>query len=212
MAHPILDLPITRQDEIGQLARSFDEMQQQIQQQFAELQANRQELEHLARHDALTGLPNRRLFLERLENALDRAKRTQTPLAVMFIDMDHFKAINDKWGHEAGDAALQWVACRLIENTRRTDTVARLGGDEFVVLLDNQVHADQLAMIAQKLIDNMREPWFFDGHLCRIELSMGISQYPQNGDTADALLNSADNAMYRVKAASRNNFGFAPET
>ena len=212
MAHPILDLPITRQDEIGQLARSFDEMQQQIQQQFAELQANRQELEHLARHDALTGLPNRRLFLERLENALDRAKRTQTPLAVMFIDMDHFKAINDKWGHEAGDAALQWVACRLIENTRRTDTVARHGGDEFVVLLDNQVHADQLAMIAQKLIDNMREPWFFDGHLCSIELSMGISQYPQNGDTADALLNSADNAMYRVKAASRNNFGFAPET
>lgn len=212
MEHPILGLPVKRQDEIGQLARSFDEMQQQIHQQFTELQTKRQELEHLARHDVLTGLPNRRLFLERLDNALDRAKRTQTPLAVMFIDMDHFKAINDQWGHEAGDAALQWVACQLVEHTRRTDTVARLGGDEFVVLLDNQVHVDQLAMVAQKLIDSMREPWFFDGHLCRIQLSMGISLYPQNGDSADALLNSADNAMYHIKSASRNSFAFAPET
>ncbi|MBK1682445.1 diguanylate cyclase domain-containing protein [Rhodoferax fermentans] len=211
IGHPILGLPLTRQDEIGQLARSFEQMQQQIHQQFTELQANRQELEHLARHDPLTGLPNRRLFIERLDNALARAKRTQTQLAVMFIDMDHFKAINDQWGHEAGDAALQWVAQRLLEHTRETDTVARLGGDEFVVLLDNQVQAEQLALVAQKLIDSMREPWFFNGHLCQIQLSMGISLYPQNGDTADALLNSADNAMYRVKTASRNNFGFAPE-
>ena len=210
VAHPIFGLPVTRQDEIGQLARSFDQMQQQIRQQFTELQTKRQELEHLARHDPLTGLPNRRLFMERLDNALARAKRSQTELAVMFIDMDHFKAINDQWGHDAGDAALQWVAQQLLENTRKTDTVARLGGDEFVVLLDNQVQTDQLAMIAQKLIDSMREPWFFDGHLCSIELSMGISLYPQNGDTADALLSSADNAMYRVKSASRNNFGFAP--
>jgi len=211
IGQPILGLPLTRQDEIGQLARSFDGMQQQIHQQFTELQANRQELEHLARHDPLTGLPNRRLFIERLDNAVARAQRTQTQLAVMFIDMDHFKAINDQWGHEAGDAALQWVAQRLLEHTRQTDTVARLGGDEFVVLLDNQVQAEQLAGVAQKLIDSMNEPWFFDGHLCRIRLSMGISLYPQNGDSADALLSSADNAMYRVKSASRNNFGFAPE-
>jgi diguanylate cyclase (GGDEF)-like protein len=212
IGQPILELPVKRQDEIGQLARSFDEMQQQIHQQFTELQTKRQELEHLARHDVLTGLPNRRLFIERLDSALARAKRTQTPLAVMFIDMDHFKAINDQWGHEAGDAALQWVAQRLLEHTRETDTVARLGGDEFVVLLDNQVHLEQLAMVAQKLIDSMREPWFFDGHLCCIELSMGISLYPQNGDSADALLNSADNAMYRIKSTSRNSFAFAPET
>ena len=212
MTHPILGLPLTRQDEIGQLARSFDEMQQQIQQQFTELQANRQELEHLARHDVLTGLPNRRLFMERLDNALARAKRSQTPLAVIFIDMDHFKAINDQWGHDAGDAALQWVAQQLLNHTRKTDTVARLGGDEFVVLLDNQVDAEQLAMIAQKLLDSMREPWMFDGQPCKIELSMGISLYPQNGETADALLNSADNAMYRVKSASRNNYAFAPKT
>jgi diguanylate cyclase (GGDEF)-like protein len=210
MTQPVLDLPVARQDEIGQLARSFDQMQQQIQQQFIELQANRQELEHLARHDVLTGLPNRRLFMERLDNALARAKRTQTEVAVMFIDMDHFKAINDQWGHDAGDAALQWVARQLRANTRETDTVARLGGDEFVVLLDNQVQLEQLAVIAQKLIDSMREPWLFDGHLCRIELSMGISLFPQNGDTADALLNSADNAMYRIKSANRNDFGFAP--
>ncbi|OQW89821.1 MAG: hypothetical protein BWK72_00805 [Rhodoferax ferrireducens] len=206
---PIVSLPVNRQDEIGQLARSFDQMQQQIRQQFTELQANRQELEHLARMDALTGLPNRRLFMERLDNALERAQRTHNPLAVMFIDMDHFKAINDRWGHDAGDAALQWVANQLLANTRKTDTVARLGGDEFVVLLDSPVAIDQLATIAQKLIDSMREPWFFEGHLCSIELSMGISLYPQDGDTVDALLSSADSAMYRVKSASRNDFGFA---
>jgi len=206
---PIVSLPVNRQDEIGQLARSFDEMQQQIRQQFTELQANRQELEQLARMDALTGLPNRRLFMERLDNALERAQRTHNPLAVMFIDMDHFKAINDRWGHDAGDAALQWVANQLLANTRKTDTVARLGGDEFVVLLDSPVAIDQLATIAQKLIDSMREPWFFEGHLCSIELSMGISLYPQDGDTVDTLLSSADSAMYRVKSASRNDFGFA---
>ncbi len=210
-AQLIVGLPVSRQDEIGQLARSFDEMQQQIHQQFAELQANRRELEHLARHDVLTGLPNRRLFMERLDNALDRAKRAQTPLAVMFIDMDHFKAINDTWGHDAGDAALEWVAQQLLANTRKSDTVARLGGDEFVVLLESPMQPEQIDSIAQKLIDSMREPWFFDGHLCSIGLSMGISLFPANGDTADALLSAADTAMYRVKSGSRNNFGFAPE-
>jgi len=210
-AQLIVGLPVSRQDEIGQLARSFDEMQQQIHQQFAELQANRRELEHLARHDVLTGLPNRRLFMERLDNALDRAKRAQTPLAVMFIDMDHFKAINDTWGHDAGDAALQWVAQQLLANTRKSDTVARLGGDEFVVLLESPMQPEQIDGIAQKLIDSMREPWFFDGHLCSIGLSMGISLFPANGDTADALLSAADTAMYRVKSGSRNNFGFALE-
>ncbi|MBB1075545.1 diguanylate cyclase [Rhodoferax sp. 4810] len=208
---PIDGLPVQRQDELGQLARSFDHMQQQIRQQFTELQANRQELEHLARHDALTGLANRRLFMERLEEALERAKRTQAPLAVMFIDMDHFKKINDAWGHDAGDAALQWVAQQLLANTRKTDTVARLGGDEFVVLLESPVQREQIDSVAQKLIDGMREPWFYDGHLCSIGLSMGISTYPQNGDTPDALLTSADSAMYSIKYTSRNGFGFAPE-
>jgi diguanylate cyclase len=210
-ARPIIGLPIGRQDEIGQLARSFDHMQQQIHQQFTELQANRLELEHLARHDPLTGLPNRRLFMERLANALERARRAKAPLAVMFIDMDHFKDINDAWGHDAGDAALQWVAQQLLANTRKTDTVARLGGDEFVVLLESPVQLDQIDGIAQKLIDSMREPWFFDGHLCTIGLSMGISVFPTNGRTADALLSAADSAMYCIKTSSRNDFGFAPK-
>ncbi|MDR3370636.1 diguanylate cyclase domain-containing protein [Rhodoferax sp.] len=208
---PIIGLPNDRQDEIGQLARSFDHMQQQIHQQFTELQANRLELEHLARHDPLTGLPNRRLFMERLANALERAQRAQAPLAVMFIDMDHFKDINDAWGHDAGDAALQWVAQQLLANTRKTDTVARLGGDEFVVLLESSVQREQIDGIAQKLIDSMREPWFFNGHLCSIGLCMGISVFPINGKTADALLSAADTAMYRMKTSSRNDFGFAPE-
>lgn len=208
---PIAGLPMRRQDEIGQLARSFDHMQRQIHQQFTELQANRLELEHLARHDPLTGLPNRRLFMERLENALDRAQRANSMMAVMFIDMDHFKDINDAFGHDAGDAALQWVSQQLLANTRKTDTVARLGGDEFVVLLESPMQREQIDGVAQKLIDSMREPWFFDGHLCSIGLSMGISLFPANGNTADALLTAADTAMYRVKTGSRNSFGFAPE-
>ena len=207
----IIGLPIDRQDEIGQLARSFDHMQQQIHQQFTELQANRLELEHLARHDPLTGLPNRRLFMEQLASALERAQRAQAPLAVMFIDMDRFKDINDAFGHDAGDAALQWVAQQLLANTRKTDTVARLGGDEFVVLLESPMQREQVDSIAQKLVDSMREPWFFDGHLCSIGLSMGISLFPVNGSTADALLTAADTAMYRVKTSRRNGFDFAPE-
>ena len=207
----IIGLPVERQDEIGQLARSFDHMQQQIQQQFTELQANRLELEHLARHDPLTGLPNRRLFMEQLASALERAQRAQAPLAVMFIDMDRFKDINDAFGHDAGDAALQWVAQQLLANTRKTDTVARLGGDEFVVLLESPMHREQVDSIAQKLVASMREPWFFDGHLCSIGLSMGISLFPVNGSTADALLTAADTAMYRVKTGRRNGFDFAPE-
>lgn len=208
---PIIGLPVNRQDEIGQLARSFDHMQQQIHQQFTELQANRLELEHLARHDPLTGLPNRRLFMEQLASALERAQRAQAPLAVMFIDMDHFKDINDAFGHDAGDAALQWVAQQLLANTRKTDTVARLGGDEFVVLLESPVQIEQVDDIAQKLVDSVREPWFFDGHLCSIGLSMGISLFPSNGGTADALLTAADTAMYRVKTSRRHGFDFAPE-
>ena len=208
---PIIGLPVGRRDEIGQLARNFDHMQRQIHRQFTELQANRLELEHLARHDPLTGLPNRRLFMEQLASALERAQRAQAPLAVMFIDMDRFKDINDACGHDAGDAALQWVAQQLLAHTRKTDTVARLGGDEFVVLLESPVQPEQIDGIAQNLIDSMREPWFFDGHLCSIGLSMGISVFPSNGSTADALLSAADTAMYGVKAGSRNNFGFAPE-
>ncbi len=209
--HAISALPLHRHDEIGQLARSFAHMQQQIQQQFAELQANRVELEHLARHDVLTGLPNRRLFMERLEIAIELAKRHHAQLALLFIDLDNFKDINDTFGHASGDAALQTVAQRLLANSRVVDTVARLGGDEFVLLLDNPTQREQIAAIAEKISASMAEPVLSDQHRFGVTLSIGISRYPQDGHSADQLMSAADRAMYQVKRGARNGHRFVSD-
>ena len=208
----ITTLPVGRDDELGQLARSFDHMQNQIRQQFAELQSNRLELEHLARHDVLTGLPNRRLFMERLHSAIELAKRHNRQLALLFIDLDDFKGINDSLGHDAGDTALQAVAQRLLSNTRKVDTVARLGGDEFVLLLDNPQHRDQVAAIAQKLQVSTTQPVKFGAHTFNVGLSIGISLYPHDGISADQLITAADRAMYQVKSGSANSYCFAEES
>jgi diguanylate cyclase (GGDEF)-like protein len=208
---PVIGLPLDRLDELGQLARSFDHMQNQMCHQFAELQSNRLELEHLARHDMLTGLPNRRMFMERLQDAMERAMRNNKPLALMFIDLDDFKDINDRYGHDAGDAVLQEVAKRMQTATRKVDTVARLGGDEFVVLLDNPSGRTQIAAIAQKLQDLMNEPVMFREDALTVGLSIGISQFPQDGDSADKLITQADNAMYLVKTGCHDRHHFASE-
>jgi diguanylate cyclase (GGDEF)-like protein len=204
----VVDLPIDRHDEFGMLARSFDQMQRQITLQFAELQESRQEFEHLARHDMLTGLPNRRLFQDRLDHALARARRSGKKLALLFIDLDRFKEINDQIGHDAGDAVLKAVATRLAATTREADTVARLGGDEFVVLLDDPSSHDQVASIAQKLLDGLKPEIQFQSHVLHAVASIGISQYPQDGETATEILANADRAMYQAKAAGRNCYRF----
>jgi diguanylate cyclase (GGDEF)-like protein len=193
-------LPTQRQDELGQLARNFLVMHNQIKQQFAELQQSHQEMEKLAQHDALTSLPNRRLFLDRLENAISRARRTSQPLALLFIDLDKFKDINDCFGHEAGDAVLQSVAKRLRAHVRETDTVARLGGDEFVVLMENVDSGDKVAEVASKLCRSMYEPLPHANHILHISMSVGVGLYPQDGETLDQLINNADRAMYQAKA------------
>jgi diguanylate cyclase (GGDEF)-like protein len=204
----VVNLPIDRHDEVGMLARSFDQMQRQINLQFTELQESRQEFEHLARHDMLTGLPNRRLFQDRLDHALARARRSGKKLALLFIDLDRFKEINDKVGHDAGDAVLKAVATRLAAATREADTVARLGGDEFVVLLDDPSSPDQIAAIAQKLLDGLKPEIQFQSHMLHAVASIGISQYPQDGETATEILANADRAMYQAKAAGRNCYRF----
>jgi diguanylate cyclase (GGDEF)-like protein len=204
----VVNLPVDRKDEIGMLARSFDSMQNKINLQMAQLQDSRQELEHLARHDMLTGLPNRRLFQERLEQALDRAQRHERSLAVLFIDLDHFKNINDDIGHDAGDAVLQAVANRLQAHIRKVDTVARLGGDAFVILLDDPVHHEQIASIADKLLDALKPVIAFGSHRMNIGASIGISLYPRDGVTAVAIMANADRAMYRAKADGRNGYHF----
>lgn len=208
-AQKIATLPDTRQDEIGILARSFNHMQDQIKRQLEELHGSRQELEHIARHDELTGLPNRRHFQERLEQTLARAKRTGERFALLFIDVDNFKRINDQWGHEGGDAVLKAVAMRLSATTRKADIVARMGGDEFLVMLENPAHSEDVAHIAEKLLESIRAPIVYKGQELPVGFSIGISQYPADGHTATELMASSDRAMYEAKAAGRNRFRFS---
>ncbi|MEO7107146.1 MAG: diguanylate cyclase [Rhodoferax sp.] len=205
----IQDLATHRQDEIGGLARSFQQMQSEIRQQMQDLQENREELEHMARHDVLTGLPNRRAFQERLEQALLRSQRNGERFALLFIDVDNFKSINDRWGHDGGDALLKIVALRLVATTRQVDAIARMGGDEFVVLLDNPSQREDVANIAEKLLESVRSPILHRGHELQIGFSIGISLYPDDGRTAAELMARADRAMFDAKDAGRNGFRFS---
>jgi diguanylate cyclase (GGDEF)-like protein len=204
-------LPIARQDEIGVLARSFDEMQQKIETQVNTLQAKQLELDHLASHDPLTGLPNRRVFLDRVEHALTRARRTEAQLAILFIDLDHFKEINDKLGHAVGDVMLLAVADRMRSTVRAADTVARLGGDEFIVLVEDVESVDAVAMVAAKIIESLAHPVWYQEQLLAVGASIGIAIYPQDGTTTTGIIASADQAMYRAKLSGRNRYCLASE-
>lgn len=184
-----------------------------VDRQFAA--AEEQELagRHAAFHDLLTGLPNRALFNDRLEHGFAQAKRHGWTLAVMFVDLDKFKAINDSHGHEAGDRVLQAIARRLKENTRGEDTVCRHGGDEFLYLL-TEVHDEQkIARIAEKLMQTIEMPCNVSMPdveiIVRVGASIGIAIYPKDGTTAEALVRSADEAMYRAKQA-RSGYWPAP--
>ena len=200
---------IGRRDEIGVLARSFTQMQEAIHQQLEALQEGREELAHMARHDVLTGLPNRRAFHDRLEHALSRAQRSGEHFALFFIDVDNFKSINDRFGHQGGDAVLKIVALRLVATTRKADAIARLGGDEFVVLLENPSHREDIVQIAEKLLESVRSPILHRGMELQVGFSIGISMYPDDGRTATELMARADRAMYEAKGAGRNGFRFS---
>jgi diguanylate cyclase (GGDEF)-like protein/PAS domain S-box-containing protein len=166
------------------------------------------ELSHLAQHDALTDLPNRVLFNDRLEQAISLAERQGKQLAVMFVDLDHFKKINDSLGHDIGDKVLQSVAGRLQACIRRSDTISRIGGDEFVVLLSQVEHAEDAAISAQKALRALTAPLIIDGKSLDINVSIGVSTYPSDGQDAESLLNRADNALYEAKQRGRNNYQF----
>jgi diguanylate cyclase (GGDEF)-like protein/PAS domain S-box-containing protein len=165
-------------------------------------------LQFVAKHDALTKLSNRIMFQDRLELAVARAKRNGSRLAVMFIDMDRFKVINDTLGHEAGDTLLREVAKRLTGTLRTSDTVARLGGDEFVVLLEEVSKPVYVGGVAQKLIDSLGASFLISGQEYHITASIGISTYPDDSDDIQTLLKNADIAMYRAKEQGRNAFQF----
>lgn len=165
-------------------------------------------LEHLAHYDSLTGLPNRSLLLDRLEQGIERAKRLNTKVALFFLDLDHFKLINDLHGHSAGDELLKAAAHRMKTCVRGIDTVARLGGDEFVVLAPDASGIDDTRTIADKLLETLSPPYEIEGHAVICTPSIGISLYPDDGMTAQDLMKHADEAMYQAKQAGRANFRF----
>ncbi len=164
-----------------------------------------EEIEHLAYHDALTGLPNRKCLQDHMELALAQARRAGSRLAVLFLDLDRFKLVNDTMGHGVGDEVLRQVAVRLRGCVRAGDTVARVGGDEFVLLLAN-IEKEHVAPLARKMLDEVSAPLVADTHRLSMTTSAGISLYPEDGADADALLRNADIALYRAKELGRNNF------
>jgi diguanylate cyclase (GGDEF)-like protein/PAS domain S-box-containing protein len=201
-----------------QLSASFLELQQEpciiyslrniTSQKLAE-----KEIKFMAMHDQLTGLPNRRLFLDRFEQTLNRTRRYGERACLMFVDLDAFKEINDKLGHQIGDAVLKEAAMRLEKCVRKSDTVARVGGDEFVLILGGQVEAKQVEKIARKIIRELSREILVFGYQCAISASIGISLFPADGQSLDVLLHKADAAMYQAKNAGGDTFLFySPDT
>jgi len=183
-----------------QVARAFDRRMAQLSEELA---SEREALLHQALHDSLTGLPNRLLLYDRLHQAVLSSKRTGRPFAVLAIDLDGFKAVNDSLGHDGGDVVLQQVAHRLVQSVRESDTVARQGGDEFTVLLSG-TGIDTASDIARKLEVRLRHVLAFDGGVVPVGATIGVATYPQDGDDVHTLLRSADHAMYRRKRERRS--------
>ena len=167
-----------------------------------------EEMAHLAQHDGLTDLPNRMLLTDRVNQAIARARRNNTRVAVMYLDLDGFKHINDSLGHALGDKMLQSVATRLVSCVRSSDTVSRLGGDEFVVLLSEISHAADASITARKILAALSSAHTVDETKLHITLSIGLSTYPEDGEDAETLIKNADTAMYQAKEKGRNNYQF----
>ena len=201
--HAMGTLPLKRTDEIGVLARCFDRLRREIRSQMDALHVKQRELVHLATHDVLTGLPNRMLFMEKLERAIQDATRRREGLAVLFVDLDRFKQINDQFGHAVGDKVLVAVALRLKQVLHSADVVARLGGDEFIVLIEGPRSAEAAPGIASRIMTTLNEEIVMDGQGMTVGASIGISQFPDDSGTAEELLLNADAAMYAAKSGGR---------
>jgi diguanylate cyclase (GGDEF)-like protein len=167
-----------------------------------------QRVSHMAFHDELTSLPNRMMLSARLDQALSRHRRAGSQLAILFLDVDRFKVINDSLGHETGDALLRHIADRLRAHSREGDTIARMGGDEFVVLIENSGNLQDVSARAQRLVEELASPYMLGINDYHITVSIGISIFPADGRDATTLLKSADVAMYRAKDTGRNNYQF----
>lgn len=168
-------------------------------------------LQHMAHHDALTGLPNRTLLTDRIDHAIDRAKREGTEIAVMFIDLDGFKLANDMYGHEAGDGVLKGVASRLRSVVRTQDTVARISGDEFSVVLEDMHTVSDAGIVARKIMDSLCKPYVIGGNEVFVTASIGIAVYPIDGNDSRSMLKHADQAMYSAKKSGKARYSYYSE-
>ena len=165
--------------------------------------------ESFALHDTLTGLPNRRLLMDRLSLAIVHAHRNKLTMALMYLDLDGFKQVNDTMGHDVGDSLLSMVAARLVAAVREEDTVARMGGDEFVIVLWELSHAEGVDMLVSKVIRDVSQPYDIQGRSVSITVSIGVGIYPAHGEDAESLIKSADLALYEAKRAGKNGYCIA---
>ncbi|MEJ1380505.1 MAG: GGDEF domain-containing protein [Candidatus Sedimenticola sp. (ex Thyasira tokunagai)] len=173
-----------------------------------DLSLQKEKIRHLAYHDALTGLLNRRSLVHRLDQAINLASHHNTRLAVLFMDLDRFKLVNDTLGHPIGDEMLKVVSGRLKLVLRESDIVVRVGGDEFVVMLEGVTKDQEVALVANKILTVIKEPMVIQGHLLNTSTSIGIALYPEDGERSSELLKSADSAMYLAKGERRGSFQF----
>ncbi len=201
-------VPVTSQDEVGSLSHSFNQMLEALEQRQSERNNAIKEMHVLANYDSLTRLPNRALCLDRLHQALAKAKRQHESVAIMFIDLDNFKDINDHLGHNAGDKLLVQVSDHLIHSLRQGDTLARLGGDEFVVILTDFKSKTDLANVADKCVEAVSQNFTILDNVVTTTASIGIAIYPDDAETTEELLKAADSAMYQAKERGKNVYYF----
>jgi len=194
--------------DLEKQAAELSQTNVQLQEEVKERARSEEKIQYLAYHDGLTTLPNRALFSKILNHGISQAHRRKKELAVLFIDLDRFKNINDTLGHEAGDSLLQEVGKRLKQCLRESDTVARLGGDEFVVLLEDLEDQTRVSVVAHKILVTLVKPFTTLGQEFRVTASIGISTYPTDGEDEKSLMKNADIAMYRAKEEGKNNFQF----
>ncbi|MDC0663485.1 putative bifunctional diguanylate cyclase/phosphodiesterase [Marinobacter sp. SS21] len=217
-----LRVPVESQDEIGLLSGTFNDMletiseQQQIRDAAEKALRDKEvrleravaELQYLANYDSLTGLPNRALCMDRIAYAIKHANRTNTCTGVLYLDLDHFKDINDSLGHAVGDELLKATARRLSEMLREEDTLARLGGDEFVIIMTDIDSTENVIPAVSKILDHFDRQFQVSGYSLQSTVSVGVCVYPDDGQTVEALMKAADTAMYKAKEVGRNTYAF----
>ena len=207
-AQEVIDARDSLEQQVVERTRELANTVKQLQVEIEEREKIAAELDFLANHDALTGLPSLRLCKDRLDQSLAEARRNRQTSAVMFLDLDGFKEINDQHGHDIGDLVLKMTADRIKKEIRETDTVARIGGDEFVIILSSLPETAIAERIAATVITQVARPLQIKDIEVEITASIGISLYPEHGTTAEKLIRSADKAMYQVKREGKNSFGF----